>query len=327
MSRCGSIPYCLQIAISAFLLLENAVTVTEFQTVRQETDMTRIRSPGYPSIPLEDAIVYAGKLWTNVRQNTIDREAAVKDIGYSGLTGQSAKMLSNLGHYGLIEKAGKGGVRVTDLAVSILHPNDPIEKREALTRAAYTPELYAELKNQYPDGYVSENALRNYLMRTGFSGVAVGPAIRSYLETYAFLRQENAIESHGVTSQPDSSSGNRADADAGTQVPAIRPDQPVFAEAPSQGVRVMSGERVVFVDESGPDQYLKLIAAGPLDESLLEALEDYVRRQKKRLGKVITQRGPIPNYSDSQYREPRGNEMHRRANETGGDSYVDDESD
>ena len=45
----------------------------------------------------------------------------------------------------------------------------------------------------------------------------------------------------------------------------------------------MSGERVVFVEESGPDQYLKLVAAGSLDDTLLEALEDFIKRQKKRL--------------------------------------------
>ena len=45
----------------------------------------------------------------------------------------------------------------------------------------------------------------------------------------------------------------------------------------------MSGERVVFVEESGPSQYLKLVANGELDETMLEALEDYVKRQKKRL--------------------------------------------
>jgi hypothetical protein len=43
------------------------------------------------------------------------------------------------------------------------------------------------------------------------------------------------------------------------------------------------GRGVVFVEESGPDQYLKLVAAGQMDESLLEALEDFVKRQKKRL--------------------------------------------
>jgi hypothetical protein len=246
--------------------------------------MARIRSPGYPNIPLQDAIVYIERLWSHVRQNTVDREAAVKDIGYSGLTGQSAKMLSNLDHYGLIEKAGKGGVQVTALAVSILHPNNLVERREALNKAAYSPELFSEIKSHFPDGFVSENALRNYLMRTGFSGVAVGPAIKSYLETYSFLREENAIESHGGRGQDDSFSGDRAEAEAENHLPAIRPEAALAAEAPTSGVKLMSGEQVVFVEAVSPDQYLKLVVAGQMDESLLEALEDYIRRQKKRLG-------------------------------------------
>jgi hypothetical protein len=77
-----------------------------------------------------------------------------------------------------------------------------------------------------------------------------------------------------------------AGADAGIQLPAIRPspESLQLAGPPlSSGVKIMSGERVVFVEESGPDQYLKLVAAGQMDESLLEALEDFVKRQKKRL--------------------------------------------
>ena len=47
----------------------------------------------------------------------------------------------------------------------------------------------------------------------------------------------------------------------------------------------MDGERIVFTEESNPQTYLKLVAsgAGALDDSLLEALEDYVKRQRKRL--------------------------------------------
>jgi hypothetical protein len=40
----------------------------------------------------------------------------------------------------------------------------------------------------------------------------------------------------------------------------------------------------VFSEETGADQYLKLVAAGPLDDSPLEALEDFTKRQRKRLG-------------------------------------------
>ena len=46
----------------------------------------------------------------------------------------------------------------------------------------------------------------------------------------------------------------------------------------------MEGERVVFVEESTPSQYLKIVASGELDMSLLDALKDYVKHQEKRLG-------------------------------------------
>jgi hypothetical protein len=41
---------------------------------------------------------------------------------------------------------------------------------------------------------------------------------------------------------------------------------------------------VVFTEESGQNQNLKIVARGDVDASMLDALEDYVKRQKKRLG-------------------------------------------
>ncbi len=46
----------------------------------------------------------------------------------------------------------------------------------------------------------------------------------------------------------------------------------------------MENERVVFSEETSGTQYLKLVASGDLDENLLEALQDYIKRQRKRLG-------------------------------------------
>ncbi|MFZ5784186.1 MAG: hypothetical protein ACOY4R_28660 [Pseudomonadota bacterium] len=46
---------------------------------------------------------------------------------------------------------------------------------------------------------------------------------------------------------------------------------------------VLSGERVVFTEEGKPSQCLKLIASGDVYDGLLEALEDFVKRQRKRL--------------------------------------------
>jgi len=48
-------------------------------------------------------------------------------------------------------------------------------------------------------------------------------------------------------------------------------------------VKIMDGERVAFTEEGQPGQYLKLVASGEVDDTKLEALEDYVKRQRKRL--------------------------------------------
>jgi hypothetical protein len=163
--------------------------------------MARIRSPGYPNISLMDAIDLISKIFYKVRRNPLDREAAVREMGYSGLTGASAKALSNLSHYGLIDNTGKGMIRVSELAVSILHPKDDAEKRAALYKAAFTPELFFDIRLAYPDGYVSAQVLESFLRREGFAEIAIVPAVRSYMETYSYLQQNDATESHGVTSQ------------------------------------------------------------------------------------------------------------------------------
>jgi hypothetical protein len=257
--------------------------------------MAQIRSPGYPSIPLDQAIDIARKIFEHNRQNAIDREAAAKDLGYAGMTGSSAKTLADLIHFGLIERAGKGGVRVTDTAVRIMHPKNQEEKRSALLSAAYSPDLFNMIREQWPDGFVSENSLRSYLMREGFSSFAIAPVLKSYQKTYAFLQQEDATESHSEPAQseresvaeeqsspPGRSSVGRVVSIAGA--PATGALGEVIASSPRrEGVSLVDGERIVFVEETNPTQYLKLVANGEMDESLLEALEDYVRRQKKRL--------------------------------------------
>ena len=254
--------------------------------------MSRIRSPGYPNISLSEAIDLTNKIFSSSRQNAVDREAAAKDLGYSGLTGQSAKMLSNLAHFDLIERSGKGGVRVTDTAVKILHPRRAEERQQALAEAAFSPGLFEEIRDSFPDGFVSENALRGFLMRRGFATAAVQPALRAYMETYSFLQQEQATKSHGERAKDGDNparSGAAGDPAADLAGPSEDEKGQRHSSQPERrndGVRLMDGERVVFVEESGPSQYLKLVASGALDESLLEALEDYVARQKKRLQRM-----------------------------------------
>jgi len=132
-------------------------------------------------------------------------------------------------------------------------------------------------------------------MRNGFASVAVDPAIKSYTQTYGFLQQEGATESHRPD-PPAAQNSPEGPADRVTvqderhavatphAVPALSPMPQQQQRA--EGVKMMDGERVVFVEEGGPSQYLKVVASGDLDENLLEALEDYIKRQKRRLSLV-----------------------------------------
>jgi hypothetical protein len=64
---------------------------------------------------------------------------------------------------------------------------------------------------------------------------------------------------------------------------------PPIPPTPSAGkVKVMESERVAFTEEGQPGQYLKLIASGEVDDTMLEALEDFVKRQRKRIQSAVS---------------------------------------
>lgn len=160
--------------------------------------MARQHSPGYPSMPLSKAISAVKKIFDADRQAPVDRAVAAKHIGYSGQSGASDKALASLAHYGLLEKAGKGETRVTQLAVDILHPDTTGQRRAALRQAGLKPGIFQEIYDRYEGRLPSEEALRSYLLRANFQNIAVNPVISSYSETFRYLEQEKAFESGGV---------------------------------------------------------------------------------------------------------------------------------
>lgn len=154
--------------------------------------MMRVRSPGYPSVPLSEAIAFAKKIHERNRQQPVSREVAAHDIGYSGLTGSADRALSALMHFGLAEKAAKGMIRISDLAVKIIHSNDPAERRPALAESAFSPLLFREIYERFSNEPPSPSTLKSYLSRASFASAAIGPASRAYLETYYYVQREGA---------------------------------------------------------------------------------------------------------------------------------------
>lgn len=246
--------------------------------------MERSRSPNYPAIPLDQAIDLIAKLHSKNRTNVIPRESAAKDMGYSGLTGRSLKLLGALAHYDLVKPSGKGNLQVTPIAVDILHGISPDDRKAALGHAGSAPKLFKSIRDRFTDGIPSENVIRSFLIQQGYADAAIGPAVKAFLETSRFLENAGVYDSHGVADENESDALVSEDVETPVQLPALISPPPTLPPAQHGGYRIMGDERVVFSEETGADQYLKLVAAGPLNDSLLEALEDYIRRQRKRLG-------------------------------------------
>ncbi len=162
--------------------------------------MERQRSPSYPSLSLPQAIEMVEKLHKANRTSVISRETAAKDMGYAGLTGRSLSVLASLSQFGLIDKAGKGDIKVSRRTVDILHSVEDADRAEAIQEAAYAPNLFQQLHERFPEGVPSHNALRSYLIQQDFGDKAIGPAITAFLETNAFVEEAKESQNYGEVS-------------------------------------------------------------------------------------------------------------------------------
>ena len=221
--------------------------------------MARMRSPNFPALPLEEALKVAGELYGKVRKVTLDREAAAKELGYSGLTGRSVKVLGALNQYGLIDNVSKGKCHVTDLAETALHGFPQEEKAGAIRTAARAPALFRAIFDEYGEDIQSEHAIRSLLLKRGFTDRGVESALESFLATQRFAVLNDASESYRNEESSTSISSPEANNDEGDIVvpapqsslrettpqpappKALYRDQPLEFSLSSKGLAVTGG--------------------------------------------------------------------------------------
>jgi hypothetical protein len=253
----------------------------------------RFRSPPYPAIPLSKAIERAKELYNKALHHpvkvTVLAEAWDYGVKSSGLWATAAALLQ----FGLLTDEGSGNKRkfaLTDAAIRIVRDPDPLSAKrlDAIKKAAIAPRIFRELWGSYGEshGSLSDMVLKTHLTvdrrdhgLASYSDAAADDVIRSFRETIAFAK----------LGESDILPGGSAEMDWADNGATILPDAvdvpPGLPEGPKGGqVKLMAGERVVFTEENSPANYLKLVASGDVDGTMLEALEDYVKRQKKRLG-------------------------------------------
>lgn len=151
--------------------------------------MGRVRSPNYPSMSLPASIEAARKIYDKEHTHKADPVVMAKALGYSGMNGASATALSALKKYGLLLDEGKQ-LKISPEALTILvDPKDSTERAKLIVAAAFSPNLFSELKEQYGETVPSDENMRAYLLKRGFSPSTVDAPIRAYRETIELVSE------------------------------------------------------------------------------------------------------------------------------------------
>lgn len=149
----------------------------------------RARSPNYPSVSLSDAIERLKKLGGKIHSHPAPRDVVLTSMGYTGVNGASLTALAALRKYGLLRRDGED-FRITERGLMYLHPQSVDERSAAIRDAAAEPKLFAELNERFSGGKASDELIRSFLVRNGFTPSASAAALRSYRETMALVERE-----------------------------------------------------------------------------------------------------------------------------------------
>jgi len=154
--------------------------------------MGKMRSPNYPAVGLTEALKLSEALWAREKRTYVSPEAAVAAWGYSGMSGNARTKLGALRRYGLLDEGNEGTVRLSDLAMEIVHhPDGSPERISALKAAAVKPELFRDLYKTHLQS--SDQALRSHLItRLDFSDSGAQNVIEAFRDTISMAKLDVA---------------------------------------------------------------------------------------------------------------------------------------
>ena len=254
------------------------------------------RSPSHPNTSLPKAIKRIEALHKKAQHHKVGIKVLAESWGYSEKSSGSRQTLATLTQFGLLKREGTGGGQrflLTDDALRIVRDADPdsAKRKQAIARVALKPKVYKELWERY-GADVGDAVLQNYLIldrreegESSFNQTSASKVISTYKETIAYVQREGDIES--ISAGENSEEVDQSeDGESGTKkMHAVPTSLPSHQRLPSgSSLALQQGEQELWTEMGvKPQQRLRLLITGELDDYLLEALEDFAKRQRKRL--------------------------------------------
>lgn len=241
----------------------------------------RKKSPRAPSIPLDDAVDRATKIYQKEKRHPAPADAIAQHLGYTGAkNGSAATVIATLRYYGLIERTGDGMITVSkDVESYMFAPNDRM-RREFKCQWLKTPPIFAELVEQYGAQLPSDENLKYNLIQKGFFPEAADSCVNVFKRSMEFaefaskddVEEENQAFEEGYVSGAQEGEDAVSDERAGSRqqaAPGFSADQ----------------RRVVPPIEDGVDRIPVRLARGR--RAWIEVPTPFYAADKSRLKKQI----------------------------------------
>lgn len=161
------------------------------------SDSVRKKSPRAPSIPLDEALDRALKVYDKERLNPAPADVVAQGMGYKDANnGRALATIASVRYYGLLERQDDGRLGVTKEVESYKYAPSEDMRRAYLRRFVTAPALFAEVLERYASGLPSDGNLRYELIQRGFlpstAESLVGILRRSF--DFAGLYEQDARE-------------------------------------------------------------------------------------------------------------------------------------
>ena len=245
--------------------------------------MANDRSPKSPRNSLKTSVDAVAKLFVAAKRAPLPRDAAARAMGYAGLTGVSATILGSLGGYGLIQKRG-ADIGVSDLAISILHPTGPDQRKSALRRAALMPPLFSGLAEHFLE--VDSSVLTSKLIQMGFSPDAAKTTAKVFLSNAAFAELSHSVDSELEENEDLDGSLIESGTDSPQPISGLIP-------RPSSSIQQAAAPRnnvlATYKIPLGANEAELVFTGQSLDSEDFEALIDFVELIKKQFERKTKQ--------------------------------------
>ena len=242
----------------------------------------RIRSPKFPFIDLETAIVKADTFYQSEKRNSANISVALKSWNFEDKSSGGLQTISALKEFGLMEDSGSNkarSVKLTDRAFRIILDQRPDSEARGrlVAEAALLPKIHSTLWEHYQHELPSDSNLRHYLMfdyKPPFNENSVDGFIQQFRTTlgYAKLISSDTISPNGKDIP------NEEEAEGETVMHEAKGHHQKPATSPSRSDTPIPGQTPVGSDiPVASDCVMGVNATGRVTQNGIEKLISYLQ--------------------------------------------------